>query len=98
MAMCCSCNWKFPCRLWRARLQVARSRGTRVVLNPAPAQPLDAALLKHVDVLVPNQSELGSWTNMAVESVEDVTAAAFALRAMGVANVIVTLERGRAGA
>ncbi len=69
----------------------ARKRGTRVVLNPAPAQPLDAALLKHVDVLVPNQSELGLLTGMAVESVEEVTSAAMALRAMGVKNVIVTL-------
>ena len=69
----------------------ARKRGTRVVLNPAPAQPLDAALLKHVDVLVPNQSELGLLTGMAVESVDEVTAAAQALRAMGVKNVIVTL-------
>ncbi len=72
-------------------VEVARTRGTRVVLNPAPAQSLDSALLKHVDVIVPNQSELGLLTGMAVESMEDVTAAAHALRATGVKNVIVTL-------
>ncbi len=72
-------------------VEAARKRGTRVVLNPAPAQPLDGALLKQVDVLVPNQSELGLLTGMTVESIEDVTAAAYALRAQGVNNVIVTL-------
>jgi len=72
-------------------VEEAHLRGTRVVLNPAPAQPLDAALLKHVDVLVPNQSELALLTGMAVESIEDVTAAAHALHAQGVKNVIVTL-------
>lgn len=72
-------------------VEEAHRRGTRVVLNPSPAQPLDAALLKLVDVLVPNQSELGLLTGMAVESVEEVTAAANALRAQGVKSVIVTL-------
>lgn len=72
-------------------IEEAHRRDTRVVLNPAPAQPLDAALLKQVDVLVPNQSELGLLTGMAVESIEDITAAAQALRAQGVKNIIVTL-------
>ncbi len=72
-------------------VEEAAKRRTRVVLNPAPAQALDGALLKHVDVLVPNQSELGLLTGMAVESIEEVTAAAKALRATGVKSVIVTL-------
>lgn len=37
---------------------VAAAGGT-VVLNPAPAGPLPPELLAHVDVLVPNRSELG---------------------------------------
>lgn len=69
----------------------ARRHGTRVVLNPSPAQPLDPALLAQVDVLVPNQSELGLLTGMAVQSIEDVTAAAQALCNKGIQCVIVTL-------
>lgn len=37
----------------------ARSRGARIVLNAAPAQPLPARLLDAVDVLVVNESEAG---------------------------------------
>jgi len=36
---------------------VAAAGGT-VVLNPAPARPVDPAVLAHVDVLVPNRGEL----------------------------------------
>ena len=37
--------------------EVAHDHGVRVVLNPAPARPLPAALLSLVDVLVSNESE-----------------------------------------
>ena len=38
----------------------ARQQGGLVVLNPAPARPIDTRVLAAVDVLVPNQSELAS--------------------------------------
>ena len=39
-------------------LKVARRAGATTVLNPAPMRPdLDPALLRHVDVLIPNESE-----------------------------------------
>lgn len=38
----------------------ARAATGVVVLNPAPARPLPAALLARVDVLVPNRGELGA--------------------------------------
>jgi ribokinase len=40
----------------------AAEAGGVVILNPAPAQPLPAALLQHIGVLVPNRSELGVLT------------------------------------
>lgn len=46
-------------------LRGARRCGGTVVLNPAPARSLSNELLRHVDVLVPNQHELadlGGWT------------------------------------
>jgi ribokinase len=70
---------------------LARRRGVRVVLNPAPAQLLPADLLAGVDYLVPNQTELAQLTGQA-----DVTAAARQLHASGVRHVVVTL--GEAGA
>ncbi len=46
----------------RHAIEVARQRQVRVILNPAPSQPLDALLLSQVDYLVPNQIELALLT------------------------------------
>ncbi|MGL4648774.1 MAG: PfkB family carbohydrate kinase, partial [Caldilineaceae bacterium] len=69
----------------------ARRRQIQVILNPAPAQPLDAALLRQVDFIVPNRSELTLLTGEA-----EVEAGVRALLAAGVKQVVVTL--GEAGA
>lgn len=65
---------------------LAHRAGARVVLNPAPAQPLDAALLKRVDVLIPNQPEAALLTGAA-----SAGESARRLMAWGVGSVIVTL-------
>ncbi|MDG4772457.1 ribokinase [Solwaraspora sp. WMMD792] len=44
---------------------VAAARGL-VVVNPAPARPIDAATLARVDVLVPNRGELAALAGAAV--------------------------------
>ena len=41
----------------RAALAAARAAKLITILNPAPAQPLDEALLRQVDYLVPNERE-----------------------------------------
>ncbi len=75
--------------------QVARAHGVRVILNPAPARPLPAALLSLVDVLIPNENETALLTGMPVESRDQIEAAATALRELGVGTVILTLgDRG----
>jgi ribokinase len=43
----------------RAALVVGRDAGAITILNPAPADDLDAATLALADVLTPNQTELG---------------------------------------
>ena len=61
-----------------------------VVLNPAPAAPLEPALLDLVDVLVPNVSELGLLTGAPPPS--SLTAiVALARKLAGAMNVVVTL-------
>lgn len=40
-----------------AALRLGRETGALCILNPAPAVPLDPSLLRHVDVLVPNETE-----------------------------------------
>lgn len=78
-----------PLPVVAAAIRLARSRGVCVVLNPAPAQPLDRAILAGVDYAIPNQSELGLLTGR--DSLADPAAAAAALRELGADSVIVTL-------
>lgn len=75
--------------------EVASAHGVRVILNPAPARSLPAALLSLVDVLIPNESETALLTGMSVNNQAEAEAAASTLRGMGVGTVILTLgERG----
>jgi len=67
-------------------IEEARRRHIQVILNPAPAQPLDPALLRQVDFLVPNRSELSLLTGE-----QEVQSAARALLQTGVKCVVVTL-------
>ncbi len=71
--------------------QLAHDSGVRVILNPAPAQPLPAALLKLVDVLVPNESEAAVLAGIPVDDEEGLRTAATVLQSLGVATVILTL-------
>jgi len=70
---------------------IARQNGLRVILNPAPAQPIPDSLLADVDILVPNESELGLLTGMSINDITSAESAAKALLAKGVQAVIVTL-------
>jgi ribokinase len=72
--------------------RVARKAGARVILNAAPARPLDAALLETVDVLVVNQHEARLVAAAADGAPLDAVRSGLAQR---VPVVVVTLgERG----
>lgn len=71
-------------------IQIARQNHVQVVLNPAPAQILDAAFLESVDFLIPNQTELALLAGQ-----ESLQAAIDVMRAHGVKQMVVTLgEQG----
>lgn len=72
---------------------IARAAGVFTLLNPAPARPLDDALLAQVDLLTPNETELRALAGLPEDAEE--AAAAQALQARGVGAVLVTL--GAAG-
>ena len=75
----------------------AHRRGSRVILNAAPATDgLPDALLRHVDVLVVNEVEAATLFGHPVASVDDAAAAGRAALARGAQNAVVTL--GAAGA
>ena len=87
-------------------MEIAREAGVTVILNPAPMRPdFDAALLTHVDILIPNETEFAALMNglpqtrgTAGEGFDERKLGALAdeelqalCRLLGVGTVIVTL-------
>jgi len=70
----------------RHAIEAARQHQVRVILNPAPSQPLDVQLLSQVDYLVPNQIELALLTQ--ADALEEGVQR---LKALGIKQVVVTL-------
>ena len=71
--------------------KLARSHGTRVVLNPAPAQPLSSELLALVDLITPNQTEAELLTGVKVSDEASAAQAAARFHQMGISDVMITL-------
>jgi len=72
-------------------IRLAADSNVKVIVNPAPAQELSAESLKHIDVLVPNESETSLLTGLSVETIEKASAAAQNLLAKGIGAVVLTL-------
>jgi ribokinase len=67
-------------------IRAARAAGWFIVLNPAPARPLDSALLPLIDIIAPNETEAA-----AIIGTNDPGAAARHLLAQGARAVLITL-------
>lgn len=80
-----------PLNITRAVIERAHLYGAKIIFNPAPAVPLDDELLKNVDYITPNESELEILTDIKTDTDEGVVAAAKKLLSLGVKNVIATL-------
>jgi ribokinase len=71
--------------------QLAREAGWFVMLNPAPARPIEPELMKLIDIVIPNASEAAAVTGRPAASRADARAAARALVERGARAAIVTL-------
>jgi len=76
--------------------RLGRAAGARVVLNLAPAQPLTAAQLADVDLLLVNETEAAGLTGIAVDEVARAPERAVAALTALVPSAVLTL--GAAGA
>ncbi|SDP28439.1 ribokinase [Selenomonas ruminantium] len=75
-----------------AAARLAKKHGKTVVLDPAPARAdLPDELWAQVDITKPNETELALLTGLPTGTEAEVVAAAKALIAKGVKNVLVTL-------
>jgi ribokinase len=89
------CQLEVPLETVQAAAAEAAARNVPVLLNPAPARTLPDELLRHIDYLVPNETEAGLLTGIDVRDNQTVAKAAQALRARGARCVVITL--GAAG-
>ena len=68
---------------------IAWQKGKKVILNPAPAHPLPADLLRHLYLITPNETEAEMITGVKIT--DESSAGEAALSGMGVQHVIITL-------
>jgi ribokinase len=89
------CQLEVPVETTLEAFRVAKAKGVRTILNPAPAAPLPDELLRLTDLCVPNETEAEALTGQAVATAADAGKAAQALMKRGPATVIITLgDRG----
>ena len=72
-------------------VSIARSCGTRVMLDPAPPVPLSEELLRGIDILTPNEHEASFLTGRQVVDVESARLAASDLLNAGARAVVIKL-------
>jgi ribokinase len=76
-------------------VRLAKELDIPVILNPAPAMPVDLEKVKDVDYFIPNESEAETITGMTVKTVDDAKTCAEHLMSKGLPRVILTLgEQG----
>lgn len=68
-----------------------KAMGTTIILNPAPAHEIPEELFSLIDILVPNETELGLITNKKIHDIKSAEDAAKELLKRGVKVIIVTL-------
>ncbi|MGB6129564.1 MAG: ribokinase, partial [Psychrilyobacter sp.] len=74
-------------------LKKSKEHNKITVLNPAPAEKLSVDIIKNVDYLVPNETELELLSGMPTNSESEVLVASKKLMDMGVKNLIVTMGK-----
>lgn len=72
-------------------ISVAHGAGCKVLLNPSPVQPIAEPLWPRIDTLVVNEIEAQALCGQAADSPQEAALAGQALRAKGIARVVVTL-------
>ena len=72
-------------------LNKAKELNKYTILNPAPAVKLDDEIIKNVDLLTPNETELEIISGVSIETEEDIQKASQIMIEKGVKELIVTL-------
>lgn len=71
--------------------QLAKENGVTTILNPAPAQKIDPAVLKLTDLIIPNETESSALTGIIITDETSMLMSAAKFAQMGVRNLIITV-------
>ena len=71
--------------------QLAKENGVTTILNPAPAQKIDPAVLKLTDLIIPNETESSTLTGIIITDETSMLMSAAKFAQMGVRNLIITV-------
>lgn len=89
------CQLETPLEVVEEALILAKSKDVFTVLNPAPGKVLSQNILKHTDLLTPNESELEIISGIKIDDEKGMIKACEKLISQGVGGIIVTLgEKG----
>ena len=89
------CQLESPLDVIEEALSIAKAEDTFTILNPAPGKELQESILKNVDLLTPNESELEILTGESVTDEKSLLKACEILMSKGIKQLIVTLgEKG----
>lgn len=73
-------------------IECARALGKRIILDPAPARrDIPAPILRKVDILTPNETEMAALTGQPVSATEEIIPAAQQLLESGIQCAVVTM-------
>lgn len=86
---------EIPLETVYATIDLAQKLGIPVILNPAPARPLNWEKIRGVYLFVPNERELEGFVGFPVSTEDDLKRGIGVLQSRGIENVLVTLgEKG----
>ena len=89
------CQLENPFPAIEEGIRIAHAHGLTVILDPAPARPIDGRVLAMCDYITPNETELEILTGLPVDTEESAAFAARTLIEKGAKAVI--NKRGKAG-
>ncbi|MFZ2539516.1 MAG: ribokinase [Oscillospiraceae bacterium] len=74
-------------------IDIAYENGTKVILNPAPIQPIKNEIFRKIDIITPNEVEAEILTGIKIGNIDDARQAANYFLDKGVKEVVITLGK-----
>ena len=74
-------------------IDIAYKNGVKVILNPAPIQPIKDELLKKIDIITPNEVEAEILTGIKISNTSDAYKSAKFFLDKGIKEVVITLGK-----